>query len=100
MVNWGLGHTDIVKHQISTGDETALKQIVRRYLAAKIESVQYFMEALGIIQESIHADEEEIQENKVLHPLTVAQPGHKGQCLPTTPHRRQPEHSMGRAIFI
>ena len=53
MVNGGLGHTDIVKHQISTGDEPAVKQIVRRYLATKIEDVQYFMEALGIIQESI-----------------------------------------------
>ena len=53
MVNGGLGHTDFVKHQMSTGDETALKQIVRRYLATKIEDVQYFMEALGITQESI-----------------------------------------------
>ena len=50
-----LGHTDIVQHQIHTGDQPAIKQRVRRYLAARREEERQLvadMLAIGIIQES------------------------------------------------
>ena len=50
-----LGRTDIVQHQIHTGDQPAIKQRVRRYLAARREEERQLVEdmlAIGIIQES------------------------------------------------
>ena len=50
-----LGHTDIVQHQIHTGDQPAIKQRVRRYPAARREEERQLVEdmlAIGIIQES------------------------------------------------
>ena len=50
-----LGRTDIVQHQIHTGDQPAVKQRVRRYPAARREEEQQLVEdmlAIGIIQES------------------------------------------------
>ena len=53
-----LGRTDIVQHQIHTGDQPAIKQRVRRYPAARREEERQLVEdmlAIGIIQESNHA---------------------------------------------
>ena len=53
-----LGRTDIVKHQINTGDQPAIKQRVRRYPAAHREEERRLVEdmlAIGIIQESSSA---------------------------------------------
>ena len=50
-----LGRTDIVQHQINTGDQPAIKQRVRRYPAARREEERQLVEdmlAIGIIQES------------------------------------------------
>ena len=50
-----LGRTDIVQHQIHTGDQPAIKQRVRRYPAARREEERQLVEdmlAIGIIQES------------------------------------------------
>ena len=50
-----LGRTDIVQHQIHTGDQPAIKQRVRRYPAAHREEERQLVEdmlAIGIIQES------------------------------------------------
>ena len=50
-----LGRTNIVKHQIHTGDQPANKQRVRRYPAARREEERQLVEdmlAIGIIQES------------------------------------------------
>ena len=50
-----LGRTDIVQHQIHTGDQPAIKQRVRRYPAACREEERQLVEdmlAIGIIQES------------------------------------------------
>ena len=50
-----LGRTDIVQHQIHTGDQPAIKQQVRRYPAARREEERQLVEdmlAIGIIQES------------------------------------------------
>ena len=50
-----LGRTDIVQHQIHTGDQPAIKQQVRRYPAAPREEERQLVEdmlAIGIIQES------------------------------------------------
>ena len=50
-----LGRTDIVQHQIHTGDQPAIKQLVRRYPAARREEERQLVEdmlAIGIIQES------------------------------------------------
>ena len=50
-----LGRTDIVQHQIHTGDQPAIKQRVRRYPAARQEEERQLVEdmlAIGIIQES------------------------------------------------
>ena len=50
-----LGRTDIVQHQIHTGDQPAIKQRVRRYPAARREEERQLVEdmlAMGIIQES------------------------------------------------
>ena len=50
-----LGRTDIVQHQIHTGDQPAIKQRVRRYPAARLEEERQLVEdmlAFGIIQES------------------------------------------------
>ena len=50
-----LGRTDIVQHQIHTGDKPAIKQRVRRYPAARREEERQLVEdmlAIGIIQES------------------------------------------------
>ena len=50
-----LGQTDIVKHQLNTGDQPAIKQRVRRYPAARREEERQLVEdmlAIGIIQES------------------------------------------------
>ena len=53
-----LGRTDIVQHQINTGDHPLIKKRVRRYLAARREEerklVQDMLE-IGIIQESSSA---------------------------------------------
>ena len=50
-----LGRTDIVQHQIHTGDQPAIKQRVRLYRAARREEERQLVEdmlAIGIIQES------------------------------------------------
>ena len=50
-----LGGTDIVQHQIHTGDQPAIKQQIRRYPAARREEERQLVEdmlAIGIIQES------------------------------------------------
>ena len=50
-----LGSTDILQHQIHTGDQPAIKQRVRRYPAARREEARQLVEdmlAIGIIQES------------------------------------------------
>ena len=50
-----LGRTNIVKHQINTGDQPAIKQRVRRYPAVRREEERQLVEdmlAIGIIQES------------------------------------------------
>ena len=50
-----LGRTDIVQHQIHTGDQPGVKQRVRRYPAARREEERQLVEdmlAIGIIQES------------------------------------------------
>ena len=50
-----LGRTNIVQHQIHTGDQPAIKQRVRRYPAARREDKRQLVEdmlAIGIIQES------------------------------------------------
>ena len=50
-----LGRTDIVQHQIHTGDQPAIKQRVRRYPVARREEERQLVEdmlAIGIIQES------------------------------------------------
>ena len=50
-----LGRTNIVQHQIHTGDQPAIKQRVRRYPAARRENERQLVEdmlAIGIIQES------------------------------------------------
>ena len=50
-----LGRTNIVQHQIHTGDQPAIKQRVRRYPAARREEEWQLVEdmlAIGIIQES------------------------------------------------
>ena len=50
-----LGRTDIIQHQIHTGDQPAIKQRVRRYPAARREEERQLVEdmlAIGIIQES------------------------------------------------
>ena len=50
-----LGRTDIVQHQIHTGNQPAIKQGVRRYPAARREEERQLVEdmlAIGIIQES------------------------------------------------
>ena len=50
-----LGRTDIVQHQIHTGDQPTIKQQVRRYPAARREEERQLVEyivAIGIIQES------------------------------------------------
>ena len=50
-----LGRTDIVQHQIHTGDQPAIKQRVRRYPTARREEEWQLVEdmlAIGIIQES------------------------------------------------
>ena len=50
-----LGRTDMVKHQIHTGDQPAIKQRVRCYPAARREEERHLIEdmlAIGIIQES------------------------------------------------
>ena len=50
-----LGWTNIVQHQIHTGDQPAIKQRVRRYPAARREEERQLVEnmlAIGIIQES------------------------------------------------
>ena len=50
-----LGRTDIVQHQIHTGDQPAIKQRVRRYPAARREEERQLVEdmlAIRIIQES------------------------------------------------
>ena len=50
-----LGRTDIVQHQIHTGDQPAIKQRVRRYPAARREEERQLVEdmlAIVIIQES------------------------------------------------
>ena len=50
-----LGRTDIVQHQIHTGDQPAIKQRVRRYPAARREEERQLVEdmlAIGIIQGS------------------------------------------------
>ena len=50
-----LGRTDIVQHQIHTGDQPAIKQRVRRYPAARREEERQLVKdmlAIGIIQES------------------------------------------------
>ena len=50
-----LGRTDIVQHQIHTGDQPAIKQRVRHYQAARQEEERQLVEdmlAIGIIQES------------------------------------------------
>ena len=50
-----LGRTDIVQHQIHTGDQPAIKQRVRRYPAVRREEERQLVEdmlAIGIIQES------------------------------------------------
>ena len=50
-----LGRTDIVQHQIHTGDQASIKQRVRRYPAARREEERQLvvdMLAIGIIQES------------------------------------------------
>ena len=50
-----LGCTNIVQHQIHTGDQPAIKQRVRRYSAARREEERQLVEdmlAIGIIQES------------------------------------------------
>ena len=50
-----LGRTDIIQHQIHTGDQPAIKQRVRRYPAARREEERQLVEdmlAIGISQES------------------------------------------------
>ena len=50
-----LGRTDIVQHQIHTGDQPAIKQRVRRYPAARREEERQLVEdmlAIGFFQES------------------------------------------------
>ena len=50
-----LGRTDIVQHQIHTGDQPAIKQRVRRYPVARREEERQLVEdmlAIGIIRES------------------------------------------------
>ena len=50
-----LGRNDIVQHQIHTGDQPAIKQLVRRYPAALGEEERQLVEdmlTIGIIQES------------------------------------------------
>ena len=50
-----LGQTDILQHQIHTGDQPAIKQRVRRYPAARRDEERQLVEdmlAIGIIQES------------------------------------------------
>ena len=53
-----LGRTDIMQHQINTGDHQAVKQRVRRYPEARREEEQKLLQdmlAIGIIQESSSA---------------------------------------------
>ena len=55
MLNGNLGQTDVVKHQISTVDEPAVKQLVHCHLATQLEDMQHFIKdmlALGKSQES------------------------------------------------
>ena len=55
MLNRNLGQTDVVKQQISTVDEQAVKQLVHCHFATQLEDMQYFIKdmlALGKNQES------------------------------------------------
>ena len=104
-----LGRTDIVQHQIHTGDQPAIKQRVRRYPAARREEERQLVEdmlAIGIIQESNSAWSsptvlvKKKDGTTVLHRLPATQPSHEGRRLPSPSHRGQPEHAWWRKVFL
>ena len=82
-----LGRTNIVQHQINTGDHPPIKQLVRRYMAAQEEEepklVQGMLE-IGIIQDSSSAWSSLTvlgRDDAVLYRLPTTKPGHQGGCL-------------------
>ena len=91
-----LGRTDIIQHQIHTGDQPAIKQRVRRYPAARLEEERQLVEdmlAIGIIQESNSAwssptvlVKKKGWNDAVLYRLPTTQSSHEGRRLPAPSH--------------
>ena len=69
-----LGRTDIVQHQINTGDHPPIEQRVR-------------------------PRQKEGRDDTVLYRLPTTKPGHQGGRLPAPAHRGQPEH-LGRCTVV
>ena len=90
-----LGRTDIVQHQIHTGDQPAIKQRVQRYLAARLEEERQLVEdmlAIGYpreqqcVEQSDCPGEKEGWNDAVLYRLSTTQSGYEGRCLPAPTH--------------